>query len=47
MAVHKLNSGLILLAKSDRDCLLLILSIGPAPFDIVDKYLPAYYEYIE
>lgn len=24
-----------------------VLSIGPAPFDIVDKYLPAYYEYIE
>lgn len=24
-----------------------VLSIGPAPFDIVDKYLPVYYEYIE
>lgn len=24
-----------------------VLSIGPAPFDIVDKYLPAYYEYME
>ena len=24
-----------------------VLSIGPAPFDIADKYLPAYYEYIE
>ena len=24
-----------------------VLSIGPAPFDIVDKYLPAYYKYIE
>lgn len=24
-----------------------VLSIGPAPFDIVDKYLPMYYEYIE
>ena len=24
-----------------------VLSIGPAPFDIVDKYLPAYYECIE
>ena len=24
-----------------------VLSIGPAPLDIVDKYLPAYYEYIE
>lgn len=24
-----------------------VLSIGPAPFDIVDKYLPAYYEYFE
>ena len=24
-----------------------VLSIGPAPFDIVDKYLPAYYEYVE
>ena len=24
-----------------------VLSIGPVPFDIVDKYLPAYYEYIE
>ena len=24
-----------------------VLSIGPAPFDIVDKYLQAYYEYME
>ena len=24
-----------------------VLSIGPATFDIVDKYLPVYYEYIE
>ena len=24
-----------------------VLSIGPAPFDIVDKYLPAYYKDIE
>ena len=24
-----------------------VVSIGPAPFDILDKYLPAYYNYIE
>lgn len=24
-----------------------VLSIGPAPFDLIEKYLPAYYTYIE
>ena len=24
-----------------------VVSIGPAPFDILDKYLPVYYNYIE
>lgn len=32
---------------NDKSFYQAVLSIGPAPFDIVDKYLPAYYEYIE